>query len=91
MGLGIALQQTQRTRCIGPDQIEQKGRRLSNAKQDRIRLRKLIDDRTNCAGVIRCEIGEPVTEALLGLHGREQLRPADELRGQHRLAIACCG
>jgi hypothetical protein len=54
-------------------------------------MRKLLGDGAKCGGIVRRDIGEPFAEALLGIGGGEQLRSADELRGQRELALACCG
>ena len=82
MLLGLAFEQPDHAPAIGANEIEQIGRGLGDAQKNGSGARKPRHEIADRSPLHRPQIGEPISQMLLGLVRDGHMRSVHEPRGQ---------
>ena len=93
MRLRFTFEQPDRARAIGANKIKQIGRGFRDAEKNGFGEGEPGDEPIDRRRLLRCEIGQPVCQSLLGLVRNGHMRSVHEARGQTlvRVALRGCG
>ncbi len=91
MRLRLTFEQPDRARAIGANKIKQIGRGFRDAEKDGFGEGEAGDETLGLSRLLRCEIGQPVSQSLLGFVGRGHMRSVHEARGQTLVRVALRG